>query len=177
MSQPAVSLPGRLDRIKVLAAESTRMNGQLLAAAFAQDRQLEVIGVAPKPPSILAAVAQQRPHVVLISSAFEDSGTQSFDLARQISAAGKGTRVIFLMDTSSPANVVLAFRCGAHGIFSRAESSKSLAKCIHSVHQGQFWANSAELTYVIEALRESEPMRPVESAGGAALFKWGQGVG
>jgi DNA-binding NarL/FixJ family response regulator len=51
------------------------------------------------------------------------------------------------MDTSSPAHVVQAFRCGAHGIFSRAESSKSLAKCIHSVHQGQVWANSAELTY------------------------------
>jgi two-component system nitrate/nitrite response regulator NarL len=135
MSQPAVSLPRRLDRIKVLAAESTRMNGQLLAAALAQDRQLEIIGVARKSPSILAAVAQQRPHVVLISSAFEDSGTQSFDLARQISAAGKGTRVIFLMDTSSPANAVQAFRCGAHGIFSRGESSKSLAKCIHSVHQ------------------------------------------
>jgi len=47
----------------------------------------------------------------------EDSGTQGFDLARQISAAGKGTRVIFLMDTSSPASVVQAFRCGAHGIF------------------------------------------------------------
>jgi hypothetical protein len=94
MSQPAVPLPGRLDRIKVLAAESTRMNGQLLAAALAQDRQLEVIGVEPQLPSILAAVAQHRPHVVLISSAFEDSGTQSFDLARQISAAGEGTRFI-----------------------------------------------------------------------------------
>jgi hypothetical protein len=55
MSQPAVPLPGRLDRIKVLAAESTRMNDQLLAGALAQDRQLEVIGVEPKPPSILAA--------------------------------------------------------------------------------------------------------------------------
>jgi DNA-binding NarL/FixJ family response regulator len=113
----AISAPGRLGRIKVLAAESAGMNGQLLAAALAQDRQVEVIGVEPKLPSILAAVAQQRPHVVLISSAFEDSGTQSFDLARQISAAGKGTRVIFLMDTSSPANVVQAFRCGAHWDF------------------------------------------------------------
>jgi DNA-binding NarL/FixJ family response regulator len=113
MSPPAVPLPGRLDRIKVLAAESIRINGQLLAAALAQDRQLELIGVESKLPSILAAVAQQRPHVVLISSAFEKSGTQSFDSARQISAAGKGTRVIFLMDTSSPAHVVQAFRCGA----------------------------------------------------------------
>ena len=89
MSQPSVPLPGRLDRIKVLAAESTRMTGQLLAAALAPDRQLELIRIEPKLPSILAAVAPQRPHVLLISSAFEDSGTQSFDLARQTSAAGR----------------------------------------------------------------------------------------
>lgn len=64
MSQLAVPLPGRSDGIKVRAAESTRMNGQLLVAAWAQNRQLELIGVEPKLPSILAAVAQQRPHVV-----------------------------------------------------------------------------------------------------------------
>lgn len=54
------------------------------------------------------------------------------------------------------------------GFFYRAESSKNRAKCNHSVHQGQVWANSAELTYVIEALRVSGPMRLVESAGESA---------
>src|ERR1022692_2508906 len=159
MAQHAVPLPQKMDRIKVLAAESTRMNSQLLAEALAQDCLLDVMGIEPKQAAILAAVAQHKPHVVLISSALEDSGTQGFDLARQISATCPGTRVILLMDNSHPASVVQAFRCGAHGIFSRTESSKSLAKCIHSVHQGQVWANSAELRYVIEALRESEPMR------------------
>jgi DNA-binding NarL/FixJ family response regulator len=72
--------------------------------------------------------------------------------------------------------VVQAFRCGAHGIFSRTESSKSLAKCIHSVHQGQVWANSAELRSLIGALRESEPMRLVDSSGQAILSKREQDV-
>ena len=140
MAQHAVPLPQKMDRIKVLAAESTRMNSQLLAEALAQDCLLDVMGIEPKQAAILAAVAQHKPHVVLISSALEDSGTQGFDLARQISATCPGTRVILLMDNSHPASVVQAFRCGAHGIFSRTESSKSLAKCIHSVHQGQVWA-------------------------------------
>ncbi len=176
MAQPAVPLPEKMERIKVLAAESTRMNSQLLAEALAQDCQLEVEGIEPKQASILSAVAKQRPHVVLISSALEDSGTQGFDLARQISAGYPGTRVILLMDASHPAAVVQAFRCGAHGIFSRTESSKHLAKCIHSVHQGQVWANSAELRYVIEALRVSEPMRLVDSGGEAILSKREQDV-
>jgi DNA-binding NarL/FixJ family response regulator len=176
MAHNAAPVPEKLEKIRVLAAESTRMNSQLLADALAQDTELEVTGIEPKPAAILAAVAQEKPNVVLISSALEDSGTQGFDLARQISTTCPGTRVILLMDSSNPTAVVQAFRCGAHGIFSRTESSKSLAKCIHSVHQGQVWANSAELRSLIGALRESEPMRLVDSTGQAILSKREQDV-
>ncbi len=176
MAHAAVPLPEKLDRIRVLAAESTWMSSQLLAEALAQDAQLEVMGVEPKQASILAAVAKRRPHVILLSSALEDSTTQGFDLARQISLASPGTRIILLMDISHPSAVVQAFRCGAQGIFSRTESSKILAKCIHSVHRGQVWANSAELGYVIGALKDSEPMRLVEAGGGAVLSKREQDV-
>ena len=86
MAQPAIPLPEKLERVKVLAAESTRMNSQLLAEALAQDCRLDVMGIEPNQTLILAAVAQEKPQVVLISSSLEDSGTQGFDLARQISA-------------------------------------------------------------------------------------------
>ena len=171
MARAAVVSPEKLERIKVLAVESSRMNSQLLAEALAQDSGLDVLGIEPKRTSILAAVVRQRPQVILISTGLEGSSTQGFDLAREISATCPATRVVLLMDTSHPAAVVEAFRCGAYGIFSRTESSKSLAKCIHSVHQGQVWANSAELRYVLEALRASEPMHPVESGAAASLSK------
>jgi two-component system nitrate/nitrite response regulator NarL len=176
MAQLAVPLSEKSDRVRVLAAESTRMNSQLLAEALAQDCQLEVMGIEPKPSSILAAVAQEKPHIVLISSTLEDSGTQGFDLARQIFTTHPGTKVILLMDNSHPAAVQQAFRCGAQGIFSRTESSKSLAKCIHSVHQGQVWANSAELRCLLDAVRESEPMGVLDSHGEAILSKREQEV-
>lgn len=176
MAHPAVPLSENMDRIRVLAAESTWMSSQLLAEALAQDCRLEVTGVEPKQASILAAVAQRRPHVILLSSALEDSANQGFDLARQISLASPGTRIILLMDISHASSVVQAFRCGAQGIFSRTESSKTLAKCIHSVHRGQVWANSAELGYVIGALKDSEPMRLVEAGGGSVLSKREQDV-
>jgi two-component system, NarL family, nitrate/nitrite response regulator NarL len=175
MAQSAIPMPEKLGKVKVLAAESTRMNSQLLAEALAQDSRLEVAAVEPNQTLILAAVAQQRPHVVLISSGIE-SGTQAFDLARQISSTYPDTQLILLMDSFNPASVVQAFRSGARGVFSRTESSKSLAKCIHSVHQGQVWANSAELRCVIEALRESEPMRLVDSGGEAILSNREQDV-
>lgn len=176
MAQPAVPLLQKIDKIKVLAAESTRMSSQLLADALMQDSRLEVIAVEPKPASILAAIAQQKSHVVLISSALESSGTQGFELAGQISAAYPNTRIVLLMDTTPSTAVVHAFRSGAHGIFSRTESPKNLAKCICSVHSGQVWANSAELRHLIDALRTPEPMRLVDSGGEAILSKREQDV-
>jgi DNA-binding NarL/FixJ family response regulator len=152
------------------------MSSQLLAESLAQDRQFEVTGIEPKGASILEAVALKKPHVVLVSAALEESASLGFDLSRQIRASHPQTRVVLLMDTSNPAAVVEAFRCGAQGIFSRTESSKTLAKCISSVHQGQVWANSEELSYLLNALRESEPMRLLDSRGEAILSKREQEV-
>ena len=176
MAQHVIPAPGSLERIRVLAADSTRMSSQLLAESLAQDRQFEVAGIEPKASTILEAVAEKGPHVVLVSSALEGSQALGFELTRKIRAAHPQTRVVLLMDTSSPSAVVEAFRCGAQGVFSRTESSKALAKCISCVHQGQVWASSAELRYLLDALRETEPMQLLDSRGEAILSKREQEV-
>ncbi len=176
MAQQVIPAADQGERIRVLAADSTRMSSQLLAESLSQERQFEVTGIDPKGASILEAVGQKRPHVVLVSATLEDSPSLGFDLSRQIRASHPQTRVILLMDTSNAAAVVEAFRSGAQGVFSRTESSKTLAKCINSVHQGQVWANSAELRFLLDALRESEPMRLLDSRGEAILSKREQEV-
>jgi DNA-binding NarL/FixJ family response regulator len=175
MAQYATPLPQTTEKIRVLAADSTRMSSQLLAQALAQNTQFHVTGIEPKPASILAAVADERPNVVLMSSVLEESST-GFDLIRQVCATRPDTRVVLLMDTSKRSAVVEAFRCGAHGVFSRTESPKLLAKCICSVHQGQVWANSAELRFLLEALCESESVGTIEAGTEAILSKREQDV-
>ena len=115
---PASSEKPSPEKIKILAADSTRMSSQLLAEALAQDRQFEVTGIEPNETAIMQAVAQKKPHVVLVSSNLEDSATLGFELTRQIRASHPETRVVLLMDNSSPSTVVEAFRCGAQGVFS-----------------------------------------------------------
>src|SRR6202167_4853173 len=100
---------GATEKIRVPAADSTRMSSQLLAEALAQDRQFEVTGIEPTGASILEAVAHKRPHVLLVSSALEESPTLGFDLTRQLCAAYPQTRVVLLMDTSSRSAVIEAF--------------------------------------------------------------------
>jgi two-component system nitrate/nitrite response regulator NarL len=175
MAQYATPLPQAPEKIRVLAADSTRMSSQLLAQALAQNTQFHVTGIEPKPASILAAVADEKPNVVLMSSVLEESST-GFDLIRQVCATRPETRVVMLMDTSKRSAVVEAFRSGAHGVFSRTESPKLLAKCICSVHQGQVWANSAELRFLLEALCESEPAGTIEPGTEAILSKREQDV-
>ena len=175
MAQHVTPAPDNAERIRVLAADSTRMSSQLLAESLAQDRQFEVTGIEPKGASILEAVALKKPHVVLVSAALEDSASLGFDLSRQIRASHPQTRVVLLMDTSNPAAVVEAFRCGAQGIFAHRVLENT-----GQVHQqrtsGQVWANSEELSYLLDALRESEPMRLLDSRGEAILSKREQEV-
>jgi DNA-binding NarL/FixJ family response regulator len=175
MAQHVTPAP-TLEKIRVLAADSTRMSSQLLADALAQDRQFEVTGIEPKGSSILQAVAQKKPHVVLVSSSLEESTTLGFDLTRQVCASHPETKVVLIVDTSNRSEVVEAFRCGAQGIFSRAQSSKTLAKCVINVHQGQVWASSAELRYLLEAFREAEPLQVLDSRGEEILSKREQDV-
>jgi two-component system, NarL family, nitrate/nitrite response regulator NarL len=171
MPQPSAPSQGNSQKITVLAADSTRMSSQLLADALAQDDQFEVTSLEANSSTFLQAVADQRPNILLLSSAFNGSANAGFEITRRVRAASAGTRVIILMDATDPGSVIEAFRSGAQGIFSRAESAKALAKCIRSVHHGQVWANSAELRYLIQAFRESPQLRMVDSRGDAILSK------
>jgi two-component system, NarL family, nitrate/nitrite response regulator NarL len=158
-------------KIRVLAAESTRMGSQLLADALAQEREFDIAGIEAKGHALAEAIAQRKPHVLLLSSTLEGSATLGFEIARQVRSLCADTKVILLMDTATPGAVVDAFRSGAQGVFSRSESSKALAKCVRSVHQGQIWANSAQLRYLLQALREAPTMRMVDSRGDVILSK------
>jgi len=61
--------------------------------------------------------------------------------------------------------VIDAFRSGAHGVIFRDEPLETLSKCIHAVHQGQVWANSQHLGYLLETLAQVKPLRLQDARG------------
>jgi DNA-binding NarL/FixJ family response regulator len=157
------------DGIRVLAADSTSMNTQLLVEALARDGQFNMSGPAPTPGEVLAWAKREHPHIALISARQGDNGAAGFDLCREICSGSPATRVIMLLDSSARPPVIEAFRSGARGVFCRTESLKLLAKCILCVHEGQVWASSVELHYLLEAVAEPIPM-PFSGVGGNALL-------
>ena len=167
----AIALPEVSEVIRVLAADATRMNSQLLAAALERDKRFEVLDPVPDARGIIAAVAKQKPAVVVISAELDDDKRKGFEIARELRALHAETRVVMLLDSSERSQVVEAFRAGARGVFCRSESLMSLARCIHCVAEGQIWANSRELRYLLEALGEALPLRVMDTRGAALLSR------
>jgi DNA-binding NarL/FixJ family response regulator len=167
---------GNGEKIRVLVADSTRMSSQLFAESLAQDRQFDVNWVEPKSVSILESAAKEKPHVLLVSLMLEDSSGMGLEVTRRLRAAHPETRVVALVSAPTADAIVQAFRAGAQGVFSRDEAPKVLARCISCVHQGQVWANSQELRYVLDALRTTEPAKMFEQGSENVLSKREQEV-
>ena len=76
-----------------------------------------------------------------------------------------------LLDSSRREVILGAFRAGARGILSRHESVETLQKCIHSVYQGQIWANSQQMAFAVEALASFPSVCAVDANGLDLLSK------
>jgi two-component system nitrate/nitrite response regulator NarL len=167
----AIALPEVSEVIRVLAADATRMNSQLLAAALERDKRFEVLDPVSDARGIVAAVAKEKPAVVVISAELDENKRKGFEIARELHGLHVETRVVMLLDSSERSQVVEAFRTGARGVFCRSESLMSLARCIQCVSEGQIWANSRELRYLLEALGEALPLRVIDARVAALLSR------
>ncbi len=148
----AISLPENSRIIRVLAADRTPMNSQLLADALARDKKFFVVESAFSSGNLLASIAKEGPHVAVLSAQLDGDPKRGYELTKTLRANHPEIRVVLLLDSSDREAVVQAFRAGARGVFSRTGSFEALAKCIRSVYQGQVWANSRELVFVLESL-------------------------
>jgi len=145
------SLPDQ-DRLRILAADSNSMGTQLLVEALGRAPQFDMIECAPNRAAVLQLLKREQPQIAVVSANLGEDHGGGFELVREIRSQSPATRVVVLLDASERASVVEAFRAGAQGVFCRTESFRLLAKCIQCVHQGQIWASSGELQYVLEAL-------------------------
>lgn len=157
------------ERIRVLAVDNTSMNTQLLVDTLSRDGQFRMAAPGSKSAEIIAWTRAEQPHVALISARQGDDNAAGLELCREICSSSPLTRVIVLLDSPDRDLIIGAFRSGARGVFCRTESLKLLAKCILCVHQGQVWARSDELNYLLQAVSEPIPVR-VHNEGGKALL-------
>jgi len=78
---------------------------------------------------------------------------------------------VVLLDSHDRELVVEAFRAGARGVFSRDGSVEHFRHCVYRVHQGQVWANTRELGFLLEELSASPKITAVNAKGLSLLSK------
>jgi DNA-binding NarL/FixJ family response regulator len=92
------------------------------------------------------------------------------DTVRGLHASCPHIGLILLLDSYDRNLVVDAMRAGARGLFCRASQPfRALSRCISVVHQGQLWASTEHIGYMIEALKLASPTRVINAKGEGLL--------
>jgi DNA-binding NarL/FixJ family response regulator len=120
---------------------------------------LDVVTWNADPRGLLAAALAGDVNVLAVSSALDGHPARGLETLRELRAARPSIRAVVLLDSRKPEAILDAFRAGARGVFNRDSSIEMFCKCIRSVHQGQIWADSADVALVIEALASAPRMR------------------
>jgi two-component system nitrate/nitrite response regulator NarL len=156
-----------LQSVRVLIADSSLIHSQLLAETLAKDQRINVVGFNSSPDNTLINATDGHPDVLLISACLEEQPRRGLDVVRELRAERDSLKSVVLLDSSKPEIVVESFRSGACGVFCRNSPVEALPKCILAVHDGQIWANSRELGYVLKAL---STYRSFQTRGNNALL-------
>jgi DNA-binding NarL/FixJ family response regulator len=144
-------------RTRVLVADAVGMSCQLLVDALVRSKGYEAVAASTH-EKIFQELEGGNFDVVLISPSFAAEPIDGMVLVREVQNLHRDLNIVVLLDALEKNLVVEAFRSGAHGVFCRSDSFQALCKCILCVHQGQVWASSAELQYVLEALVDPGPI-------------------
>jgi len=150
-------VPGPSPKPRVLVAEASVMDCQLLKDVIERQCRFELIGCFMTSAAVSSAIRDAEPDVALVSARLQDGASAGLTVVRTVRAWEVRSRIIILLDSEERDTVVECFRCGARGVFIRTGSTKQLCKCITSVCQGQIWASNTAMKYLVEAL--SQPPR------------------
>jgi DNA-binding NarL/FixJ family response regulator len=146
------------------------MSCQLLADALERSKHYEAVA-SVSAADVLPHLSRRAFDVVLLSATLLPETVEVFALAGQIKATHPDINTVVLLDNPQRDLIVAAFRSGALGVFCRSDSFQALCKCIQCVHEGQVWANSAELDFVLEALLQPVPMEARATSDARPLSK------
>ena len=152
--------------IRVLIADSNRMQSQLLISALRRHAEFHISACEMETVSILRSVTEKYPHVALLSISSTVSVGESVVTLRRFHLSHPEIPKVLLIESLDRDLVISAFRSGARGIFSITDASlRLLCKCLLRVAAGQIWASSEQLNYLIDLISEVPSLRVLNSNG------------
>jgi DNA-binding NarL/FixJ family response regulator len=151
----------------VLVADSNLTRSQLLSNALRRQRGMKVTSCRGELSDCVQVLQSASVDVLLLGGGAPDHN--QIDTLRSLHASHPHMRLILLLDSYDRNLVVNAVRAGVRGLFCPCQPFRALCRCISVVYQGQFWANTEQIGYLIEAL-SSVPEGRIINAKGEALL-------
>ncbi len=152
--------------IGVLVADSVQMQCQLLVGALRRRPEFRVHSCGVDMNVILGAIADFHVDVILMNADHPQLAGQDMANIRRLHLAHPRIAKVLVLSESNRDSVVNAFRSGVKGLFCFADYPfRLLCKCIQSVHQGQVWANSQQLQYLVETVTQVPSLRVLNAHG------------
>jgi len=152
-------------QIRILFADSAQLRSQLLLGALRRCRGFAVTSCAHDGDAV-RHIVETSPFDVVVVACDRRTSSDSLALVRRLHLSHVQLATVLLVDHVERDLVANAFRAGARGIFCHAESDfRGLCKCIRRVFQGQVWANSQQLRYLLDSVAQVSSLRVVDAKG------------
>jgi two-component system, NarL family, nitrate/nitrite response regulator NarL len=143
--------------LRIFLADTNQLVCRLLAEALERESDFHVAATAVSSGDLMPALRQCQPDAALIGAHLEEGPLSGFARLSEIRAEFPQMPWIMLLDRTDPELVVNAFRAGARGVYARSDSDVSmLSKCIRRVAEGQVWADSKQLHFLLEAFAKPD---------------------
>jgi len=162
--------PGTPEIISVLVADSNQTQSQLLCGALRRQAAFKVTGSRAELSACLCILEHDLADVLVLADGISDDRDRLYELLRRVHSAYPSIGIVLLLDQYDRDLVVNSLRAGAQGLFCLASMPfKSLRRCIASVHRGQYWINTEQMRYVVDALSIGPSLRLINSCGQVML--------
>jgi len=154
---------GAHDCIRVLLADSNQTQSQLLSAALRRQLSIKVTCCRGELSDCAEALRSVPTDIVLLSHTPSDQ-SRLLETIRSVQSNHPHIGLVLLLDSYDRNLVVNVTRAGARGLFWRAcQPFRALCRCISVVHHGQYWMNTEQLGYVVDALSSSPSLRVINA--------------
>ncbi|PWW60485.1 response regulator [Actinokineospora spheciospongiae] len=151
--------------IRVLVVDDQHVVREGLTALLGLVDGVEVVGSAKDGAAALAAVARDRPDVVLMD--LRMPGVDGVEATRQITARHPGVAVLVLTTYADDESIVSALDAGARGYLTKDAGRREIAAALRSAAVGQSTFDPAVSQRLMAALRRPGPAPQQAGARGA----------
>jgi len=152
--------------INVLIADSNRMQAQLLTSALRRRSEFHISTCPEDAASILQAIASLPAKVVVVSLNRSLSIATQMAAMRRVHLSFPTVSKVLLVESYDRELVINAFRSGIRGLFCISDTHfRLLCRCIQRVAGGQIWANTEQMSFLLDLVSEVPSLRVLNSRG------------